>query len=87
MKRQVAGLIGLIIGFLIIDQLIKFGSVEVSDNEGGESRFRSKPYYSYKEAQDYATFLKQQSIEGVNIIGEKSGVEIPLEEVQKIMNE
>jgi len=69
------------------NQLIKFGSVEVSDNEGGESRFRSKPYYSYKEAQDYATFLKQQSIEGVNIIGEKSGVEIPLEEVQKIMNE
>lgn len=69
------------------NQLIKFGSVEVSDNEGGESRFRSKPYYSYKEAQDYATFLKQQSIEGVKIIGEKSGLEIPLEEVQKIMNE
>jgi len=69
-----------------LNQLIKFGNVEVSDGEGGESRFISKPYYSKKEAEDYANYLKQQNIGEIRLVGEKDGKEVPVEEVDQLLN-
>jgi hypothetical protein len=69
-----------------LNQLIKFGNVEVSDGEGGESRFISKPYYSKKEADDYANYLKQQNIGDIRLVGEKDGKEVPVEEVDQLLN-
>lgn len=69
-----------------LNQLIKFGNVEVSDGEGGESRFISKPYYSKKEADDYANYLKQQNIGDIRLVGEKDGKEVSVEEVDQLLN-
>lgn len=69
-----------------LNQLIKFGNVEVSDGEGGESRFISKPYYSKKEAEDYANYLKQQNIGDIRLVGEKDGKEVSVEEVDQLLN-
>lgn len=69
-----------------LNQLIKFGNVEVSDGDGGESRFVSKPYYSKKEAEDYANYLKQQNIGEIRLVGEKDGKEVSVEEVDQLLN-
>lgn len=71
----------------MLNQLIGLGSVESGEMQDGTSRFISKPFYDLNQAETYAEKLRQQGYTGVRVIGEKNGQEVPIEEIQKLMQE
>lgn len=67
-----------------LNQLIKFGNVETSQNDDGSSRFVSRPFETLNQAEEYGNYLREQGLSGVIVTGEVNGRPASIERVQEI---
>lgn len=69
-----------------LNQLIKFGNIETSQNDDGSSTFKSKPFDTEAEAQEYADYLQKTGMSKISVIGEINGKKAALNEVKELQN-
>lgn len=69
-----------------LNQLIKFGNIETSQNDDGSSTFKSKPFDTEAEAQEYADYLQKTGMSKISVIGEINGKKASLNEVKELQN-